>query len=88
MGKIIPEVGNWRPDNWNAEEIVRQALGRRYNPFASEIRIAEAGADAMLDELKKQGQYGAGVDFENPAIECGKKHTGWLVFIPDEGGNK
>ena len=45
----------YRPDNWDAEEIVRQALGiRRYNPFASEIRIAEAGADAMLAEIVKE----------------------------------
>jgi len=85
----------WRPKNWAS--IKYHNISREiYDTHEVELgyQFFEAGADAMLEALKKQGipndvyqSYlkGAilqGLDIKQPYTYFGKKGT--LVFIPDE----
>ena len=74
----------WRPDNWEEIKPKKQSKGVANISEPNFDYGVEVGADAMLGALKREAQYGAGTDFENPAIEVGKTHTGWLIFIPKE----
>lgn len=81
---------NWRPDRWkNPYHKTEKALGTvvKFNEYP-EFEIFEAGADAMLEALKKNRMYS--LDEEKMVLSavdilqksgCGK---GWLVFIPKE----
>ncbi len=77
-------MSKWRPNGWLMTKVEKsyQDYPEEFTPFYAGF---EAGADALLDCLKSQGQYGVGADFTNPAIDLGIERKGWLVFIPDEG---
>ena len=91
----------WRPKNWQDIKWGIMRMGKD-NPtykggmLAPDI-VFEAGADAMLETLKKRGLYGEyGEDFivssrvkqDNPdwAEDFYEtlKSKGWLVFIEDK----
>jgi len=96
-------MSNWRPDGWeNNKKIVLYGGGRQTGRAEYSISKAsfEAGADAMLEALKKQGidhrvyadHLRFGVDRGTKVIE-GREDTvtyqgvkGTLVFIPDKEG--
>lgn len=83
----------FRPDGWDAEEIAHAAL-RNNEPYLVDEYTAccEAGADAMLEELKKNTLYSnddektfcaqhiKSVDMLNAT----NYRKGRLVFIPDD----
>ena len=74
----------WRPDDWenNWEKEARKT-------FTSLRDIYESGADAMLEALKKGGEY---VDAEkaphgyvfNHMGSYPRTFKGWFVLIPEE----
>ena len=72
----------WRPDNWAEEYLLaykEEHSGEgRYEWATPERAMFEAGADAMLEALKKKGEYR-----DNKAIISSSKN-GWVVFIPEE----
>lgn len=85
----------WRPKDFNASDIRKRTweMAAKYWSVDYEVALVEAGADAMLEELKKS----AGIELDRPDIlpEYYKKGedeeiwfqppaNGWLVFIPDE----
>ncbi len=62
----------WRPEDWQCKY-----LGKKADKYF------ELGADAMLEALKKGGEYQKCIDqwdSERP-FETG---IGWLIFIPDD----
>ena len=62
-----------RPDGWDE---IRQRLGSDRPSF-------EAGADAILEALKRNGKYTDGKALTlSINVQPGEK--GWLVFIPEE----
>ena len=78
-----------RPEGFDAEKIAQKALGEpTYNeqPFVN-IRLVEAGADAMLEGLKKTSiaEYGNVDYWDNDLNIKGALFSfGYLVFIPTE----
>jgi len=54
------------------------------DPNTGKNAAYEAGADAMLEGLKKEGPVYKGVCGEGPLFTI-PSGTGTLVFIPDEG---
>jgi len=94
------EMSNWRPDGWeNNKKIVLYGGGRQTGraEYAISKAFFEAGADAMLEALKKQGidhsvyadHLRFGID-RGVQVLNGKEDTiayqgarGTLAFIPD-----
>jgi hypothetical protein len=71
----------WRPENWSNpyhQEPQGNFVADEANP---KYCIYEAGADAMLEALRKQG-----LKIPREMMSSGEPHT--LVFIPDEKGVK
>lgn len=69
---------SWRPDDW--EEIRGDAIG--HAPTESTLAF-EAGADAMLEALKKRGCLMTPEQMRVLAPDR-KYPYGWLVFIEEE----
>ena len=83
---------NWRPDGW--EETLREILDHFNVTYmnSEECKLIEAGANAMLEALKKDALYSnddekmvckphiSAVDM----INATNSKKGCLVFIPDE----
>lgn len=87
---------NWRPDNWEnpyesedvwirVGKLAGQALGIRYDSD-----VFEAGADAMLEALKREAlvrkiKIPWSGHPENDLSDFELTESGHLVLIPDEG---
>jgi len=73
----------WRPDDWLK---IKNSLMSHGTRFAIAVEshnyeeAFEAGADAMLEALKKEGSFFHGRDWAQVEID----RAGWLVLIPDE----
>lgn len=76
---------NWRPkEEWNAREIFKEV---RYPASVAGnlpyfYQLIEAGADAMLEALKREGTYVKAGDMVEEGITY--MRSGWEIFIPDE----
>jgi hypothetical protein len=71
---------NWRPEGWEnpySREYLKELYGDRpYQLEDYEAKIFEAGVNAMLEALRKQG---------SDSTERGFRRTkGVIVFIPDD----
>jgi len=79
----------WRPDDWietiSFEEISKISPQLVSMMTAKERKIYEAGADAILKALKREGKYTDGTA-PTLSIDVLPEQKGWLVFIPEEGG--
>ena len=64
----------YRPEGWENPHIRHTAGGVAYK---SEYRVYEAGADALLEGLRR-------IDLEEAEYQVWA-HKGYLVFIPEEG---
>lgn len=75
---------HWRPDGWL--EVRKSVNPYTISGFDGSWLIGfEAGADAMCEALRKQGQQGQDANFRNPALDDNNRgHKGTLVFIPDD----
>ena len=72
-------MSNYRPKGW--EETLRGILDRFNVTYmnSDEGKLVEAGADAMLERLRKSPTT------KRVTPEWGyHDNEGWLVFIPDE----
>jgi len=88
----------WRPEGWDASIILLDKLKVFVNPRRADkdatrlIGAVEAGADAMLEALKKEGKYidaskypyGMVLNDVPPIQKLTKKFKGYIVIIPDE----
>ncbi len=66
----------WRPEGWDLDKIVDKVDKAK----GIEGDYVEAGADAMLEALKREGAYGKKFDGSIP-------FEGWSIFIPDKNRN-
>lgn len=74
----------WRPkEGWeNPYSCLPEHMEKEY-PVLPEYTAFEAGADAMLEGLKKQAQWHS-KDVDSPVnVDC-QIRNGYLVFIPEE----
>lgn len=86
---------NYRPEGWDAESIVinlYQEVLTTESTDEKERKLVEAGADAMLEALRKEGTHLVGdtiipAQGKFPEIHCPGGTMGWLIFIPDEEGD-
>ena len=94
----------YRPDNWDdIEGNITYELNEKYADKGFQLlaiaRAVEAGADAILDGLKKNSLYGEYLDDVVISARVKKDDPdwaepffgsitkkGWLVYIPDEEG--
>ena len=84
---------NYRPDDWKNphKEDEPTSQNFKYTTAGREAMIFEAGADAMLEALKKSGEK---VDRKTTVTNNWNLETkhqfekGWYVFIPDEGAKE
>ena len=83
---------NWRPDDWDARGIAEEEAKRvgefGYSPSWDDL--IEAGADAILEALKRKGfrhdctsKVAHVPGFADVLVPSYLPH-GWLVFIPEE----
>ncbi|MCK5016442.1 MAG: hypothetical protein KAS32_05145 [Candidatus Peribacteraceae bacterium] len=84
----------YRPEGWNAMDIMLKTpvyviTGDELTDI--KLSLVEAGADAMLEGLKKEGMNSKGEfpnikQFPNDSMLTVKipNKKGWLVFIPEE----
>ncbi len=78
-----------RPDGWDADEGAHNAL-RDNNSWLEDEHTAcyEAGADAMLEGLKKDGEYIHNNGLSPYGFVLGRTikrgEKGYLAFIPEE----
>ena len=85
-------MSNWRPDNWGLRQPVVEALGnirkgnmgkaRLLTPF--EKQLFEAGADAMLGALKKDGVFTYGNHTPDIELNDAPEVSGFWCFIPKD----
>ena len=70
-----------RPEGWDATKIIAERIGE-VTSFTTLEMLIEAGADAMLEGLKKSGTY---KDRYN-RLDCYgiTLEMGYLVFIPED----
>ena len=68
---------SWRPEGFNTEAIARSLQVNEWIEDR-EVALVNAGADAMLEELRKQGTRA----IRYPISET-EKVNGYMVFIPD-----
>lgn len=76
----------WRPPKWRGFEIAKTI---KANPYQADVELVEAGADAMLEAVKAEGEYGE--LHQARFMDLMSKHgwylgnlpTGWLVFIEE-----
>ena len=81
---------SWRPENW--EDVRFYAcmnLTEGGGTYKNIYEVFEAGADAMLEVLKKEGWKLEGESVipargSCPEIHIQEELRGWLVFIPGE----
>jgi len=86
----------YRPEGWKRKEITNNPL-HCFAPQQCADSFFEAGADAMLEGLKKVGQYGIegqhpSEDASFPFTKCADNadtwwefdKTGHVLFIPEE----
>jgi hypothetical protein len=77
----------WRPEGFNTRNIAHDAI-RHYHLLNKgllppETWYVEAGADAMIEALKKDGtHFRVGEWTDDATFETDK--PGYVVFIPDE----
>ena len=70
---------SWRPENWEETYLDPQKEGADDYLYGFNAGV-DAGGDAMLEALKKEGQYWGKI-VEKPAFNTTK--IGWLVFIEE-----
>jgi hypothetical protein len=77
----------WRPEGWDNPYSEDKKLTKPWTEwFQSDAEIAyEGGAAAMLEALKKQGQYYNDVEapYKTVAVLKTIEKPCWLVLIPD-----
>lgn len=83
---------SWRPEGWvNKHRDVAKTL-EQHKVSSDTVQIAhleadlfEAGADAMLEALKKGAQYtGYEKEVVSVNIPTSGLLKGWIIYIPDE----
>lgn len=93
----MSNTNTWRTKDWKNPYIARDYPDRNFEKqevIERQIVAYEAGADAMLEVLKKGGKYWNYKEnlFEDefglhpisiPIVDI-KNKKGWLVFIPEE----
>ena len=79
----------WRPKDW--EETLREILDSFNVTYmnSDECKLIEAGADAMLELLKRDAAILTGdsvipASGNYPEIHVPTGMKGWLAYIPDE----
>ena len=78
---------SWRPENWE-ETTFHLGFNTPYKCASKELGVfgdgVEAGADAMLEALKKDGVFTYG--HHTPDIDLGDapEVSGYWVFTPEE----
>ena len=76
---------NWRPETW--KNPYQHAASIPQNKFFNrDYYIYEAGADAMLEALKKEGRYYKWKRIATVKVPSlyQEQWKGWFTFIPDE----
>ena len=77
-------MNSWRPDGWDAEDIyaTTEWIGME------QTDLVEAGADAIVEAQKEEGQYVQNTGTSPYGIALVRQlklgEKGWIVFIPDE----
>lgn len=67
----------WRPSEWDKTFSSQEVGYIKHKLLADGLELYEAGADAMLGVLRKQG-----LRIPEDMMSTGEVHT--LLFIPDE----
>lgn len=82
---------SWRPSNWKNphKDYWGKEMTLKEDYETNQHFSYEAGADAMLEALKKDAAYMNGdtiipAQGKCPEIHCPGGMVGWLVFIPDK----
>ena len=83
----------YRPENWKNpyKKSTTEDFGLGEQAvYGWEYPVYEAGADAMLEGLKREGSHLNGDTIipavgEYPEIHCPGGNKGWLIIIPEEG---
>lgn len=76
----------WRPEGWDVGKIISEGLAGDIMSFTN---LVDAGADAMLEALRKKGTHltqveiSQGIEPETRQFEIPIMPGTW-VFIPDE----
>lgn len=83
---------NWRPENWETPKVIKKQIDGQSVGIIWEVAHShgwrdgyEAGADAMLEALRKTGNYhkgGTSGEYAWSGIAIPKGFT--LVIIPEE----
>lgn len=81
----------YRPEGFNAESIIEDMVKDIPLQLPTFAELIEAGADAMLKGLKKEGtkvkdkeSYCCPCQVCNNGEDCIATDTGYLVFVPEE----
>ena len=82
-------MSGWRPEGWNN---IYNTLYESTKDTEIELAVQagmqglayEAGADAILEALKKKGKYISRKDGEDMHPWTEIYDSGWLVFIPEK----
>ena len=88
------ELKMWRPDNWEDDRLHEcMRLTKGGGTYANIYEVYEAGADALLEGLKKGALYRNLVGMQSAsdtAVICPQfpNDKGYLIFIPDEEQNE
>ena len=72
----------YRPEGW--KNAFTKASGNLHPEADKEANIYEAGANAMLEDLRKEGQHVVFRDNSVFKVPLRGKGSGTFVFIPDE----
>ena len=91
---------NWRPREWRENTTTSASQTGLLSPYASfpivvpsslewdilKRQLFEAGADAMLEALKKEGEYYKWKRIATVKVPglYQEQWKGWFTFIPDE----
>ena len=81
------EAKRWRPEGWDSRKKVYEVLSTSDNiiGITASQRLVEAGADAMLEALKRNGVHvPANYSFLSTDFKRKLDGPGVIVIIPEE----
>ncbi|KKN17541.1 hypothetical protein LCGC14_0964660 [marine sediment metagenome] len=75
---------SYRPDNWNKQRNEWLAKHTMFEISIENKKIYEAGADALLNALKKTGVFTYGCHTPDIDLDDAPEVNGYWCFIPEE----
>jgi hypothetical protein len=77
---------SWRPEGWDSQKIIREAPSDSFDADSAVgmlVKVFEAGAESMLEALKKKGAWMTPEQMKLLAPDR-QYPFGYIVFIPDD----